>query len=302
MTSDDTEHSCMVAQALIASGGQTELFREDFAKRLKWWIAGLPAGLGRATLFACVKLWFGAPANRSGLNSAGNGPAMRAAIIGCAVENESQLLELVQASTRVTHTDKKAEFGAVAVALASYLSKQRRLVAGPAFVDRLAAIVGAEGRELVALLRVVEASLEAGESTLDYAARVGMERGVSGYVYQTVPVAIHAWLAHQDDFGAAVSSVILCGGDADTTAAIVGGIVGARTGEAGIPQAWLDGICEWPRSVTWMRRLALQTTQTGQSEIIDKPISLNFFALLGRNLLFLFVVLFHGFRRLFPPY
>ncbi len=38
-----------------------------------------------------------------------------------------------------------------------------------------------------------------------------------------------------DDFQKAVTAAIECGGDADTTAAIVGGIVGARVGKDGIP-------------------------------------------------------------------
>ena len=53
----------------------------------------------------------------------------------------------------------------------------------------------------------------------------------------------------------AVKNVIRCGGDADTTAAIVGGIIGAAVGKDGIPAAWLDRLFEWPRSVTWMEQL-----------------------------------------------
>jgi len=38
--------------------------------------------------------------------------------------------------------------------------------------------------------------------------------------------------------------VIECGGDTDSTAAIVGGIVGSAVGKAGIPTEWLDDLLE----------------------------------------------------------
>ena len=117
-----------------------------------------------------------------------------------------------------------------------------------------------------------------------------------------MPVVIHAWLTNPRDYRAAVTSVIRCGGDADTTAAIVGGIVGAATGESGIPEDWLSGILEWPRSVNWMRELSTQLVQSRFDRGPAKPISANFFASLARNVVFLAIVLFHGFRRLFPPY
>src|SRR3954471_18836892 len=80
MASDDTEHACLTAQALITSAGDAERFAGDLARRLRWWFLGLPAGIGRATARACLKLWLGYPPGRSGVFSAGNGPAMRSPI------------------------------------------------------------------------------------------------------------------------------------------------------------------------------------------------------------------------------
>ncbi|HEX9326135.1 MAG TPA: ADP-ribosylglycohydrolase family protein, partial [Reyranella sp.] len=56
MTSDDTEHACMVAQALIVSAGDEDRFLKSLGRRLRWWLLGLPAGIGRATLRATFKL------------------------------------------------------------------------------------------------------------------------------------------------------------------------------------------------------------------------------------------------------
>lgn len=302
MISDDTELTCLVAQSLIASGADIDVFTRELGRRLRWWFASLPAGLGRATLRACLKLWFGVPPSRSGVCSAGNGPAMRSAIFGVCFDNIDTMVEYVRVSARVTHSDPKAEYGAIAIALATYIGCRESNVDGDAFLERLDKLVATDGSELIALLRPVIGSVSAGESTLDYAMANGFERGVTGYTYHTVPVVIHAWLSNPRDYRVAVSSVIRCGGDADTTAAIVGGIVGAATGESGIPNEWLSGVLEWPRSVKWMHKLSTQLVQSRSDQVASKPVSTNYFASLFRNIGFLAIVLFHGFRRLFPPY
>ena len=75
LTSDDTEHACMLAQAFIVSHADPDRFVRSFAWRLRGWLLGLPAGVGFATLRAIVKLSAGVPGSRSGVHSAGNGPA-----------------------------------------------------------------------------------------------------------------------------------------------------------------------------------------------------------------------------------
>ena len=57
MMSDDTEHTCMVAQSLIEGSNEVEIFTNRFAKRLRWWLLALSAGVGKATAISCVKLW-----------------------------------------------------------------------------------------------------------------------------------------------------------------------------------------------------------------------------------------------------
>ena len=81
-------------------------------------------------------------------------------------------------------------------------------------------------------------SVEAGEGTQRFAESLDLAGGVTGYMYHTVPVALHAWLTHPDDYRGAVQTAIRCGGDTDTVAAITGAIVGARVGVGGVPEAW----------------------------------------------------------------
>ena len=227
---------------------------------------------------------------------------MRAPIIGAAIDDLGLLRHLVRASTRITHTDPKAEYGAFAVALASRMSRQNETVAGSDYLHQLTVFLGAEGDELVSIIGDDVASVEDGQSPAAFAGSIGLAKGVSGYVYHSVPVSIHAWLSNQRDFRSAVTRAVECGGDADSTGAIVGGIVGASVGKAGILGEWIDGLREWPRSAKWMERLGAQVEYALRSDAPVRPVGLPVHGILLHNLFFLAVVLFHGFRRLLPPY
>lgn len=304
MVSDDTEHACLVAQALIESAGEPEAFRRQLAGRLRRWLLGLPAGVGWATLRACLKLCLGVPLDRSGVRSAGNGPAMRNALLGVGYgEDLNRLRALVRASTRLTHTDPRAEDGALAVAVAAHVAGTEE--GHEALAERFAHILHValpEEDELRTLLHLAAESAALGETTAEFAASLGCPERVSGYVLQTVPVAIHAWLRHPHDYRTAVLEVISCGGDTDTTAAIAGAIVGAGVGEAGIPREWRDALWEWPRTMTWIERLGEQLAQVCATAEPQRALDLPFLATLARNVVFAIVVLAHGFRRLLPPY
>ncbi len=301
MISDDTEHTCIVAQSLLAAGGQCDKFQHALAWRLRWWLVGIPAGTGLATLRAILRLWMGVPPDRSGVFSAGNGPAMRAALFGLVCRDRDSMRELVRVSTRITHTDPKAEAGAMAVALAAQMAAGPFGIAPTQYLGRLTGELE-DHPEFLELIRGVVASVERCQTTEDYAEQIGLGKGVSGYVYQSVPIALHAWLKNQRDYRSAVTSVIRCGGDTDSTAAIVGGIVGAGVGRLGIPSAWLDGIFEWPRTVTWMEALGRSLATSTPDGHPIRPPSFPVWGILPRNLFFLAVVLCHGLRRLAPPY
>jgi ADP-ribosylglycohydrolase len=306
MTSDDTEHTCMLAQSLIVTGhGELatleKTFAANFAWRLRFWLTGLPAGIGMATLRAILKLWLGFPATKSGVFSAGNGPAMRAALIGVCFGHDTQrLTTLVRAATRITHTDPKAEHGALAVALAAQLASRGVDVTPAEFVNTLGEHV--TDAEFMALVRSAADSAARGDSAEAFAEGIRCGKGVSGYMYHTLPCALQVWLTHQNDYREAVTAMVRLGGDADTTAAIVGAIVGARVGKAGIPAEWLNNLVEWPRSVAWMERLGARLAARAEDTARRQAVWINPFALLLRNALFMIVVLLHGFRRLLPPY
>lgn len=308
MFSDDTEHACLTAQALLVSGGDVSRFTRSLGRRLRWWFAGIPAGIGRATVRACVKLWCGVSPARSGVWSAGNGPAMRSPVLGAVFGGDvPRLRKFVRASTRVTHTDPKAECGALVVAWAVHRAAETRAIAPPSpaeFVAEIRTLIQSEpaAADLLASLDAMGTSIAAGHSVAEYVAALRLSRGVSGYIYHTVPVALYAWLRHPDDYRTAVQSVIRCGGDTDTVTAVAGAIIGARVGPTGIPKEWLDGIIDWPRSVRWVERLAARLSEPDWHTTPQRALPLAVGAVPFRNLAFFVCVLAHVARRMLPPY
>jgi ADP-ribosyl-[dinitrogen reductase] hydrolase len=294
MFSDDTEHTLMLAAALIENRDDAQRFLRSFAWRLRWWLLGLPAGVGLSTAKAILRLWLGFPPTRSGVRSAGNGAAMRSAIVGVFwADDEAKRREFALAACRITHTDSRAEESALLVAEAAALAAKGAETSE--VLNRLRSLLTSDLMQ--EQFEVLEQTLTESACVTEFAARIGCGNGVSGFAPHTVAVALFAWLRHRGQFEEAVRSVIECGGDTDTVAAITGGICGAEVREAGIPQAWIDGICDWPRSVTHLR----QVGEALAGDATQAPRVFWLFVLL-RNLVFLAVVLLHGFRRLLPPY
>jgi ADP-ribosylglycohydrolase len=306
LVSDDTEHACMTAQAIIQTAGDAEPFARLLARKLRFWLLGLPVGIGLGTLRAICKLWLGFPPARAGVFSAGNGPAMRSPILGvCFGREPKKLWQLVAASTRLTHSDPKAQYGAFSVALAAALAGRYgdKPVAPQEYWQQLQNFLPAEASDFLKLMHMTVESAASGENTeLFLTVQMGQRREVSGYIYHTVPAVIHCWLRHQHNYRAGITEIVRCGGDTDTTAAILGGIVGAAVGEQGIPPDWLSDLWEWPRSVAWMRLVGRRLCEVCVSEVAQPPIPLSLGGQFLRNVVIIPLILGYGFRRLLPPY
>jgi ADP-ribosylglycohydrolase len=297
--SDDTEHACLVAQALIGSAGQPGRFTQLLGWRLRWWLLGLPVAVGRATLQACLWLWLGYSPARSGVRSAGNGPAMRSPLLGAACDELDELADLCERSSRATHNDDRAVVGAFAVALAAWHSRRH---------ETNLRTIAAQVRQrypqagTAELIEQAAASVAHGQSASAFAAQLGCQRGVSGFIHHTVPVVLHVWAQHPTDLRAAVTTLVHLGGDTDTTAAIVGGIIGARVGVAGLPPQWLLRWGDWPRTPSWLTRLAQRADEALSAKTQLPLLRLNPLALALRNGVFLGIILLNLGRRMLPPY
>ncbi|WP_063772153.1 ADP-ribosylglycohydrolase family protein [Kitasatospora mediocidica] len=173
-----------------------------------------------------------------GQGSYGNGAAMRVAPLGAAFASDPGAAVRPAAATAViTHTHPQAVDGAVAVAVAAAHAVRARTAPGtPA--EFLTAV-----RALTPRGAVYEALGEA-RALLDEPDPVAVARilgnGSRVSALDTVPFALWCAARWLDDYRGAVLAAIRAGGDVDTTAAIVGGVVAARTGVAGIPRAWLE--------------------------------------------------------------
>jgi ADP-ribosylglycohydrolase len=306
MVSDDTEHACFVAQALIRSQGNVGEFQNRLARSLRWWLLALPAGVGFATARSILKLWLGFSPGNSGVFSAGNGPAMRSPILGVAFAHDpDSLKQHVKASTETTHSDPKAYFAALAVAIAAGECASDVARAGTswpqAYLERLKVFMPEDdAREFHELAKRAARSAANDEPVAAFAEEIGSKNGISGYSYHTVPCVLQVWFRQGDDFEQGLQEIIRAGGDTDTAGAIFGGIVGAGVGKAGIPERWLSNIIEWPRTIRWMERLGSATAQATSEQVSKVPCPRYFVpGVLLRNVLFLVIVLAHGFRRLF---
>lgn len=308
MISDDTELTALVARALVDSRGDVDAFRRRLAGSMRWWLLALPAGVGFATLRSILKLWLGVPPERSGVVSAGNGPAMRSAILGVAFGHDgARLRTIVRASTEITHADPRAFYAALGVAIAA-IDVVRAGAGGTShgteYLRALERLMPEDAaREFRALAAHALRSAQDGEPLREFAAAIGSHRGISGFCYHTVPCVLQAWFSHGDDLAVGLPEILAAGGDTDTAGAIFGAIVGARSSSSGIPAAWLDGIVEWPCTIAWLERLGetVAISLDADEPAIRSP-RLFWPAIVVRNLFFLCIVLLHGLRRLLPPY
>ncbi len=301
MISDDTEHTVMVAQALLASDGELESFVHRLSWSLRWWICALPAGIGMATLRATLKLWLGFRPPRAAVFSAGNGPAMRVSPIAVRfAEQPEQLEQFVNAASTLTHSDPRAATGAKAVAHAIAWGIRHGAATRPT-TSELAQLLGdcaGADAEWDQLTEQLLTAIEEQFTVAQFAEQLGQGEAVTGYAYHTVPLALHAWFCHYGDFATGLTAVLDLGGDTDTIGAITGGMLGAATGEAAIPQHWLAPIVDWPRGTAMVRELADRLVATNPAT----PVRYCWPAVVPRNLLFLATLLAHGLRRLAPPY
>lgn len=256
MVSDDTELALLTVEALLKSSGDTRRFQKMLRRSLIGWGARLPFSAGQATLQAIVRLSMGFSPERSGVRSAGSGPLTRSLPLGLLVTDPERLRLLVRASTRITHTDIRAERAALVMAVAARFVLEYKNIQLHSFLEELPRwIPEEEDHELWGKMALLSHSLELAEDTRTFAQHLGMKQKVKGYVYDILPVVLHAWFSFPNRYKEAVQSVIALGGDTDTMAALVGGLVGIRVSADGIPPEWVDQLWEplySPAHLEWL--------------------------------------------------
>jgi ADP-ribosyl-[dinitrogen reductase] hydrolase len=274
--SDDTEQTALVAQSLSRHPDDAARCVRAFRRSLLGWFWRFPWGIGMATIRSCFRIQLGL--TRSGVRSAGNGSAMRAAVVGAFFHDRPE---------------KRRAFG---IAICEATHTDDRAVQGALFVAELAAAGPEEAR------RIVTEPLLAG--ALDEAASLAKRRAstseaaallrTSGYVVHTVPFALYCYLRYGEAPLLALQECIGAGGDTDSIAAILGAWLGARYGEAGLPAHLIAEIHDGPFGPAHLRGLASSLASGAP------PPRYSWVGALLRNLALYPVVVGHGLRRIFP--
>ena len=169
-----------------------------------------------------------------GQGSWGNGAAMRVAPLGAWFAADlDAVVEQARRQALVTHAHPEAVAGAIAVAVAAAVD-----VTGDQLLE--AVLDHTPNGEVATGLRRAT-RLRPSLDPRHAAGTLGCGYEISAA--DTVPYALWCAARHLDDLTEALWATASAGGDMDTTCAIVGGIVAARTGLDGVPAAWLAS-CE----------------------------------------------------------
>ncbi|AKV03561.1 ADP-ribosylglycohydrolase [Labilithrix luteola] len=288
-SSDDTEQTALVAQALARHPGDLDLAVRAFRRSMLGWFLRLPWGIGLGTLRACLRMAFGF--ENTGVASAGNGAAMRAAVLGVRFrEDATERRRWADAFARVTHRDARAVEGARFVAELGALASTTT-----AHADReklaLSALTVVDHRELRA---AIERGISLASSTnSDASAAIAL--GTTGFVVHSVSLATFFFVRHGTDATLAIVETIRAGGDTDTNAAIVGAWCGALHGEAGLPSGLVERLQDGPFGRSHLRALAraLEATRLGAHAEVPR---FSWMAAFVRNVLLFPIVLVHALR------
>ena len=227
--SDDTQLTLATCEAIIAKG--KVLPDAVAAAFLRWFKAGNVTGVGSSTLKALRDLSAGAHwalAGAKGERAAGNGAAMRIAPLAFVLDPwDKSHRVIVRDVSRITHHNDEAYLGALVVLLAIHANT---LDPDPSFFNSLIEnLPDSRVRD-----RLIEFTDIQSDTTIQ---QVAAKYGTSGYVVETVPLALYAATKiTQETFEKAMNELIEAGGDTDTTCAITGQIAGAHLGYSKLPE------------------------------------------------------------------
>lgn len=246
---DDTAMAIGVYRTLCRYGtiNQVELAKE-FARNAK---ADPQRGYGKGTqrlLFNYlydVENWRDLSEHAWGVTpmsgSKGNGSAMRDSIIGAYFTSLDDVVVNAALSAQVTHFHLEAMDGSKAVAVASHMATYHNIKDYWPTILRMV-----HSGPMYDAIKVV-AQMDPHQTNWEVVGAVGNGSKVSAM--DTVPFAL--WQAHQAlvrglSFEEVVQSIIEVGGDTDTVAAMVGGIIGNKIQPT---QEWMDRTEQLPSDI-----------------------------------------------------
>ncbi len=234
---DDTQLTLATCEAIIESNGAVD--PEKIATHFAWWHkARRLTGLGGSTLKALSELSRGghwALVGRKGERAAGNGAAMRIAPLAFCLDPRDRSQRVAYRDVcRITHHNDEAYSGALALALAVAFANEGQR---PRLTTVAEELPDTKVRDRLLQLAQLDA-----ETCI---AEVASQFGCSGYVVESVPLALFAVeRLEQLGFTDLLVSIINCGGDADTIASMAGQVSGTLLGVRSLPVELLDRLVE----------------------------------------------------------
>ena len=241
---DDTEMAISIAAVLKSHG---ELNQDALARRFARRFERDPdRGYGSMTRIQLQEMNAGATWQEtaakafSGEGSMGNGGAMRVTPLGAYFAADlHRCASEARASALVTHTHPEGIAGAIAVALAAALAWQLRGIPASERLGRFfEGVLDLTPESRVRRGILLASQLPADAPVEDVAETLG--NGSLVTAPDTVPFCLWTAAHHAEDFVKALAQVIRVGGDCDTNAAIVGGIVALSAGDSAIPTEWSE--------------------------------------------------------------
>lgn len=235
---DDTQLTMATCVSIMEKGGPDP---EHLAATFKYWYRERRlTGLGASTLKALVELVGGGHWNAVGAKgemAAGNGAAMRIAPLAFVLDPKRDAdRDAVAQVCRITHHNDEAYVGALAVVWALRLVQNTQQNFIPAVIK---ALPESRVRE-----RLEAISQSPGMRIRD----IGKKFGASGYVVDSVPLALFA--AQQGPsmgVQSMMKEIVAAGGDTDTNCSIAGQVVGMQLGSDAIPAEWMAKLKQIPQ-------------------------------------------------------
>ena len=218
---DDTTMAFALAEAWL---GKTPPTAADCAAAFDTWMRNRPVDIGHTVRRGIIRFRTTGDACVPPSEDAGNGATMRCAPVAIALLGApaEEVAAATLAQARVTHHNPLTD-----AATLSIVNMVQAAILGAGYIRGIRGVMAQANR----LAR----------ETPRFGFRGKPAENPSGYIVDTMRVVLQA-IDLNDSFETALVQVVNCGGDADTTGAITGMVMGALVGETDLPTRWLRAL------------------------------------------------------------
>lgn len=241
---DDTQLTLAIGESIVANRG---INYNDIASKHVQSFQGERRGWGKATTNGCQRILIGIDWWNSGeTGAAGNGPPMKIAPIGVLyglnIINKFDLITSCINISRMTHGDPKAATAAICQAYLVGVAIQSDLDIFtwelgdiPAFAEEIENVICEENSFSISVGNAIDMVNCDGEE-------IRKEIGAKSFVNESVAFTYGMLYKYVDNLQECMEKIINQGGDADTTGALAGSILGAVYGYSKFPEKWRRGL------------------------------------------------------------